>query len=61
MTALSSKSVLLFGGQWVERHSFNKAMQSMLQREQGIEEVSHHLTGREADLVKMVVEGFRTI
>ncbi len=47
------------GGQWMERHSFNKAINSMLQREGGMQEVSNHLTSRELHLVKMVAEGFR--
>jgi len=45
------------GGQWLERHAVGRALERMLQRESGRAHLS--LTDREAEIVRMVVEGLR--
>lgn len=47
------------GGQWIERCSFSRAMQLLLQRQEGMEEARQHLTDREMELIRMVAEGFQ--
>jgi DNA-binding NarL/FixJ family response regulator len=47
------------GGQWLEKESVGKALEHMLQREAGARELSQTLTTREADVVRMVVQGLR--
>ena len=47
------------GGQWIERHSFSRAMEKMLRREEGMEEMQQTLTVREVEIVRLVAQGFR--
>jgi DNA-binding NarL/FixJ family response regulator len=47
------------GGQWLERQSFTTAMETLLRREEGLEELGRSLTNREMDVVKLVGQGLR--
>jgi DNA-binding NarL/FixJ family response regulator len=47
------------GAQWLERNSFTRAMEKLLRYEDGLEEMSRVLTGREVEVVKMVGRGLR--
>jgi DNA-binding NarL/FixJ family response regulator len=47
------------GGVWVENRSIARAVDLMLSRETGARELAEHLTPRETEVVRMVVEGLR--
>jgi len=47
------------GEQWVEKHSFSRALEKLLRREAAAREFSGVLTAREAQLVVMVAGGAR--
>jgi DNA-binding NarL/FixJ family response regulator len=47
------------GGQWLERQSFTGAMETLLRREEGLEELGRSLTNREIDIIKLVGRGLR--
>lgn len=47
------------GEQWVERHSFNKALEMALRREEGMEDLYQSLTPREIEIVRMIAAGLR--
>jgi len=47
------------GGQWLERQSFTKAMETVLRREEGLEELGRSLTKREIDIIRLVAQGLR--
>jgi DNA-binding NarL/FixJ family response regulator len=47
------------GEQWVERRSDRCALEKMLRREAGTQEVAGILTPREIDIMRMVAKGFR--
>jgi DNA-binding NarL/FixJ family response regulator len=45
------------GGEWLEKHSFSRAMERMLQREAGLRQVADVLTPREIELACLVARG----
>jgi|WetSurMetagenome_2_1015567.scaffolds.fasta_scaffold03990_9 DNA-binding NarL/FixJ family response regulator len=47
------------GGQWLERQSCTKAMEALMRREEGLEELGRSLTNREIDIIKLVGQGLR--
>lgn len=47
------------GGVWMERHSFNQAMDKIIQQQEGLKEISRILTNREIEILKMVGTGLR--
>jgi DNA-binding NarL/FixJ family response regulator len=47
------------GEQWIERHAFGRAMDSLLQRAAGERQVASVLTPREIEIVGMVARGLR--
>lgn len=46
------------GEQWLEKHSFSRALHRMLQREAGIQQIVELLTPREIELARLVARGF---
>jgi len=46
------------GGEWVEKRSFSRALDHMVQREAGIRQATDLLTPREIELVCQVTKGF---
>jgi DNA-binding NarL/FixJ family response regulator len=47
------------GERWVERQSVGRALDTLLRREAGVRELTRALTGRELDIVRMIVLGLR--
>jgi DNA-binding NarL/FixJ family response regulator len=47
------------GGLWLEKHSVSTALERLVQREAGREEVAQMLTPREIEIVKQVAAGLR--
>ena len=47
------------GGQWLERHSVSRALDTLLRREAGAREVAGVLTAREREIVRLVASGQR--
>jgi DNA-binding NarL/FixJ family response regulator len=49
------------GGIWLEQHSVSTALQKLLQREAGRQEVAQMLTPREIEIIKQVAAGLRNL
>jgi len=47
------------GGQWVERHSVSRALETMLRHQDGLRDVTGLLTPRELEIVRLAAQGFR--
>jgi len=47
------------GGQWLEKESMGKALEKMLRREGGLQEMSTMLTPREVEIAKLAGAGLR--
>ena len=47
------------GEQWIEKHSYTGALETLLRREAGAREVAGILTPREIEMVRMVASGLR--
>lgn len=47
------------GEQWLERHTMNRALDTLLRRETRRSELQGKLTPRELDIVRMIVSGLR--
>lgn len=47
------------GGQWLERHSFGRALETMLRREAAGRQIAGILTPREIEIMRMVAGGLR--
>jgi DNA-binding NarL/FixJ family response regulator len=48
------------GGEWVEKNSVSRALEKLLKREsdmQNVQKLTHHLTPREIDLIRLVASG----
>lgn len=45
------------GEQWLEKRSCGRALDRMLQREAGMQQITHLLTPKEIDLVRLVAKG----
>ena len=45
------------GGEWLEKHSFSRAMDRMLQHETGMRQAAGTLTPREIELARLVARG----
>jgi DNA-binding NarL/FixJ family response regulator len=48
------------GGEWIEKNSVSRALEKMLKREsdmQNLQKLTHHLTPREIDLIRLVASG----
>ena len=47
------------GGQWLEKRSFGRVMETMLRRESGARQMAEVLTPREIEIVRLVASGLR--
>ncbi len=47
------------GGRWIEPQCLSRAMDALLRREAGAQEVASRLTAREVEVVRMVARGLR--
>lgn len=47
------------GGQWVERCSISRAMETLLRHQDSLRDVMHLLTPRELEIVRLVAQGLR--
>jgi DNA-binding NarL/FixJ family response regulator len=47
------------GERWIERESVGRALDTLLRREAGVRQLTRALTGRELDIVQMIVLGLR--
>jgi len=47
------------GGQWLERHSTGRVLDTLLRRETGARELAGVLTSRELEIVRLVASGLR--
>ena len=47
------------GGQWLERHSARRALETMLRQQEGRRDVAGVLTQREQEIVRLVARGLR--
>ena len=47
------------GGQWVERHSVSRALETMLRHQDGRRDVTSLLTPRELEIVRLAARGLR--
>ena len=47
------------GGQWLEKRSFGRAIETMLRREAGARQMAEVLTPREIEIVRLVASGLR--
>jgi DNA-binding NarL/FixJ family response regulator len=47
------------GERWIERQSVGRALDTLLRREAGVRQLTRALTGRELDIVQMIVLGLR--
>jgi DNA-binding NarL/FixJ family response regulator len=47
------------GGQWLERHSASRALETMLRHQDGRRDVTGFLTPRELEIVRLVAQGAR--
>ncbi len=45
------------GGQWIEKRSFGRALETLLQREAGARQIAGLLTPREMEIVRLVASG----
>lgn len=48
------------GGEWIEKNSVSRALEKLLKREsdmQNLQKLTHHLTPREIDLIRLVASG----
>ena len=56
---LSSVRRVAEGGQWLEKEAVARALEKMVRREQGLQDVGSVLTPREIEIVKLVCAGLR--
>jgi DNA-binding NarL/FixJ family response regulator len=47
------------GGEWLEKHSVARALEKLLKREAGVQQLAGVLTSREIEMVRMVASGLR--
>ena len=47
------------GGQWLERHSASRAIETMLRHQEGTRDVMSLLTPRELEIMRLVAQGLR--